>query len=88
MPGRSGYSSLGSNPSSPLRGGVDLIFTFPAGSCVGIHITVSPSKSAPDNLSATFFVIPIASEEVLPIISFPSLFLLLTVNIGISNVPP
>ena len=61
---------------------------FPFGSFVGIHITVSPSKSAPDNRAATSDVIPTASIDEGPIIFSPSLLRLLTVNIGISNVPP
>ena len=82
------YDILGSNPSSPLRGGVEVIFTLPDLSCVGIHITVSPSKSAPDKRSATLLLIPTASVMSLPRSFTAVCCLLLTVNIGISNVPP
>ena len=51
-------------------------------------ITVSPSKSAPDNILAVVALIPIASNPLAVIISLPSLFLLLTLQIGISKVPP
>jgi hypothetical protein len=48
--------------------GVDVILTpFLPVVLVGMHITVSPSKSAPDNLSAIFLFIPTASIDVLPI---------------------
>ena len=40
----------------PFNGGVDVTLTFPP---VGMTITVSPSKSAPDRRSATLLLIPI-----------------------------
>ena len=79
------YSNIGSNPSRPFNGGVDVILTLPP---VGITITVSPSKSAPDKRAATLLLIPIASAGVFPKILRASACLLLTVRIGISNVPP
>ena len=85
IPGISGYCILGSNPSSSFSGGLFLIFTpLP----VGITIAVSPSKSAPDNCSATLELIHTASNAFLPIIFSASTCLLLTVKIGISNIPP
>ena len=77
-----------SNPFKPGNSGVLVIFTFPFLSWVGITITVSPSKSAPDKRSATDFLIPTASILSTPIIFLAWAFLLFTVKIGISNVPP
>ena len=80
------YDNLGSKPTNPGKGSVVDTLNLPLN---GITITVSPSKSAPDNLSATALLIPTASilPEV-PIIFFPSCNLLFTVKVGISNVPP
>ena len=83
--GVAGYSFLLSKVIRPLSGAVDVMLTpLP----VGITITVSPSKSAPDSLSAFFELIQMASLGLVPIMLTASLFLLLTLRIGISKVPP
>ena len=82
------YESLGSNPFNPSKGLALDIRTLPCLSSVGIHITVSPSKSAPDNCSATLELIPIASWGLVPNIDLACFCLLLTVSTGISNIPP
>ena len=79
------YSVFASKSLRSLRGRVDLIFTL---SFVGITTTVSPSKSAPDSLSATLEFIPTASCISSPKVALAFLFLLLTVRTGISKVPP
>ena len=84
IPSRLGYSILGSKFLRPSKYGVDLILVLPP---VGITITVSPSKSAPDNRSATLLLIPTASIA-LPRTRLASGCLLFTVRIGISKVPP
>ena len=84
IPARLGYASLGSKFFNPSNGLVEVIFTLLDN---GIVVTVSPSKSAPERIPAVLLLIPIASNGVVPIIFFPSAFLLLTVRIGISNVP-
>ena len=86
IPGISGYCILGSNPSSSFSGGLLVMLTLPFP--VGITITVSPSKSAPDKRSATLLFIHTASSGFLPIIFAASFCLLFTVSIGISNNPP
>ena len=54
---------------------------------IGITSAVSPSKSAPESCSATFVLMPTASEA--PAITrFASACLLLTFKTGISKVPP
>ena len=80
------YSKTSSNSSNNF--GVETIFTLLLGLLQGITITVSPSKSAPDNLSATDLDIPTASFGFVPYNFFPSGNSLFTVSIGISNVPP
>ena len=50
-------------------------------------MTVSPSKSAPDNFLADAGVIPTASRAPGVITLLPSGLLLFTVRIGISKVP-
>ena len=80
-------STILSNPFVFL-GSTEAILTFPLLSCVGIHITVSPSKSAPESLSATLLLIHIASVASVPKSFLQTACLLLTVTIGISNVPP
>ena len=89
IPSWAGYASLGSKPSNPLKAGVEvmlilLFFPFPL---VGISITVSPSKSAPERRLATELFIPTASILFGPIILEASFCLLLTVKTGISYVP-
>ena len=78
------YDSFGSNSIRSLRAFSTLMFC----PFVGITRTVSPSKSAPESCSATLWLIPTASLEFGVIVSRPSLFLLFTISLGISNFPP
>ena len=88
IPSRYGYSVFGSKPLRSFSCSLDTILTLLFEELQGITITVSPSKSAPDNLSATLLFIPMASLGVFPNIFCASRCLLFTFNIGISKVPP
>ena len=82
IPEYAGYFSDGSKSLRP--GKVSAVFIFAP--FVGITITVSPSKSAPENFSATLVFIPIALQAG-PIIACASLLLLFTLSLGDSNGP-